>query len=185
MRLDDVPMPLLRPDWVLIKVKVVQPSVTEVVAFEGSGGGGATSTFFKGGVLPLQLFGHEFSGEVVDVGEGVTSLQMGSRVAVWNARLACGACPACRSGEEDRCQNVRTIGDETLPGCFAEYAAIPASCLVEIPDTISYGEGACIQALTACLKTVALAEIALGDTVVVQGQGAMGLGIMQIARLAG
>ena len=88
MRLDDIPLPEVRPGWVLIKVKILQPSITEVQQFKGIGvaGGNIEKMIKEQG--PLQLFGHEFCGEVVEVGERVENVKVGDRV-VWARSLPC------------------------------------------------------------------------------------------------
>ncbi|MFH1486675.1 MAG: zinc-binding dehydrogenase [Chloroflexota bacterium] len=185
MRLDEVAEPRAEPGWVVVKVKVVQPSVTEVVRFHGHAARRVEK--FKKLIeekAPVQLFGHEYSGEVVEVGAGVTSLKKGDRVAAEKSAVPCGKCSFCLSGLRSECRNVLNVGQQ-IPGCFAEYAALPAEVLVKMPDTMSYHEGACFQSLVACVGATEVAQIQMGDTVVFLGQGAVGMGTMQIARVAG
>ncbi|MCU0974869.1 MAG: zinc-binding dehydrogenase [Steroidobacteraceae bacterium] len=166
MRLDEVPEPLVRPGWVKIRIRVVQPSITETLLFAGA------KTYLHEKVAslishgPAQLFGHEFSAVVVETGEGVQSLARGDRVAP-------------RGSHPDG-----IVGFD-YPGAFAEYAVVPESLLARLPDHVSDSEAAVIQPLTDAVAGVHAAAMRLGDVVVVIGQGAMGLSCLQVARAAG
>src|SRR5512135_2906526 len=98
MRLDEVPRPECRSGHVVVEVLCVQPSVTEAqLAF-----GVRTLAFEKirrrlETEAPVQLFGHEFCGRIVETGEDVTEFRVGNRVAA-RAKLPCGECPLCLSG---------------------------------------------------------------------------------------
>jgi threonine dehydrogenase-like Zn-dependent dehydrogenase len=184
MRMDDVPQPECRPGHVIVKVLCVQPSVTEAqLAF-----GIQTLAFEKikkrlETEAPVQLFGHEFCVRIVEVGEGVTGFQVGDRVAA-RAKLPCGECQLCRGGRNYLCRKGPIIGFQ-LPGCFAEYAILPEIALVKVDDRISDSEAACLQSLSDSVASVETAQIAIGDSVVVFGQGSMGMECMQIARNTG
>jgi threonine dehydrogenase-like Zn-dependent dehydrogenase len=185
MRLDEVPDPELRPGFVKVQIAVVQPSVTEVLRFHGHAA--PRSEEFRKLIEqgpPRQLFGHEASGLVVEVAPDVTSLKPGDPVAIFGTKFLCGQCPYCKAGLPGACVKPEHIGQE-IPGCFAEYAALPAGCLVKLTPAVSYSEGAVIQSMTSCLRSVVAAEIQPGDTVAVLGQGAMGLGITQLAKAMG
>lgn len=184
LRLDEVPVPECRPGHVLVQPLCVQPSVTEAqLAF-----GIPTLAYEKikrrlETEAPVQLFGHEFCARILEVGEGVVGYQPGDRVAA-RAKLPCGDCPLCRSERSDQCRGGPIIGFQ-LPGCFAEIALIPETALVKVDDRISDVEGACLQSLSDSVASVETAEIRMGDTVVVFGQGSMGMECLQIARCAG
>lgn len=184
-RLDDVPEPKPGRGEVLIKVRVVQPSVTEVVASR------LGATHMSGRVkqiieerAPIRLFGHEYAGDVVAVGPGVKQFKVGDRVASINPHVACGECSDCRSGREHVCRKGRNVGRE-IPGCFAEYAAIPEPAVVRIPDGIGYNVGAAFQPEDTCFGVVLTAGIKGGETVAILGQGVIGTGVMQLARAKG
>ncbi|MGV3721285.1 MAG: zinc-dependent alcohol dehydrogenase [Actinomycetota bacterium] len=184
MRLDEIPEPQLRPDHVLVQPICVQPSVTEAqLAF-----GIRTLAFDNisrrlAAEAPVQLFGHEFCARVVALGEGVTGYEIGDRVAA-RAKLPCGACPLCRSERSNECRSGPIIGFQ-LPGCFSELALIPETALVKVDDRISDTEAACLQSLSDSVAGVETANIRMGDTVVVFGQGSMGLECLQVARCSG
>jgi threonine dehydrogenase-like Zn-dependent dehydrogenase len=162
----------------------VQPSVTEAqLAF------GIPTLAFESikrrleTEAPVQLFGHEFCARVIEVGEGVTRVRPGDRVAA-RAKLPCDACPFCRDGRNHLCRKGPIIGFQ-LPGCFAERALLPEIALVLVDDRISDSEAACLQSLSDSVAAVETAEIKVGDSVAIYGQGSMGLECLQIARTSG
>ena len=166
MRLEEVPEPEVRPGWVKLRIRVVQPSITETSLFQGARTYGHALIERALAQGPAQLFGHEFSGAVVEVGSGVTTLRIGDRVAA-------------RGSHPDG-----IVGFD-YPGALAEYGVFPESLLAVLPDHVSDSEGAAIQPLTDAVAAVHAAEIELGDVVVVIGQGSMGLACLQVARAAG
>jgi threonine dehydrogenase-like Zn-dependent dehydrogenase len=163
---DDVPEPVVKPGWVKVKVRVAQPSITECLLFNGE------KTYLHGLVAdvlkqgPGQLFGHEFSGVVTELGEGCHTLKVGQRVA------ARGSHPEGFCGFH-------------FAGAFAEYVTVPESMMAPLPDNVSDSEGAVIQVLTDSVAGVHAAQMVLGDVAVVLGQGAIGLTCMQVARVSG
>jgi threonine dehydrogenase-like Zn-dependent dehydrogenase len=179
-----VPEPVCRPGHVVAEPLCVQPSVTEAqlaygiptLAFESIKRRLETEA-------PVQLFGHEFCARVLEVGEGVARFRAGDRVAA-RAKLPCGACPFCRDGKDHLCRAGPIIGFQ-LPGCFAERALLPEVALVHVDDRISDSEAACLQSLSDSVAAVETAEIKIGDSVAIFGQGSMGLECLQIARTSG
>jgi len=185
MRLDDVPYPgNPKPGWVTLKVRVVQPSITEAV--RARGGPTMDGDFIKKMIeehAPIQLLGHEFTAEVVELGEGITSLRVGDRVAA-RSKIPCYQCALCKAGLQDRCRKGPSIGRQ-IPGAFAEYLAVPAEAVTVLPPAVSDSEGACMQSLGSSMADVADTDIQPGDTVVVLGQGVMGLNLLQLAKVSG
>ncbi|MDB5348793.1 MAG: Zn-dependent alcohol dehydrogenase [Planctomycetota bacterium] len=184
MRLDDVPDPICFPGHVLVEPLCVQPSITEALLARGI----PTLAFERvkrrlETEAPIQLFGHEFCARIVEVGEGVTQFQVGDRVAA-RAKLPCGQCSLCRSERSDLCRKGPVIGFD-LPGCFSEVAILPAIALVKVDDRISDSEAACLQSLSDSVAAVETAQLQIGNSVVILGQGSMGLECLQVARLSG
>jgi threonine dehydrogenase-like Zn-dependent dehydrogenase len=184
MRLDDVPVPELRPGQVLVEPLCVQPSVTEAQLAQG------IPTLAYDRVkrrleteAPLQLFGHEFCARIVETGPGVTRFQAGDRVAA-RAKLPCGSCTLCISERSYLCRKGPVIGFD-LPGCFSELALLSENALVRVEDCISDSEAACLQSLSDSVAAVETADIRIGNSVAIFGQGSMGLECLQIARLSG
>jgi threonine dehydrogenase-like Zn-dependent dehydrogenase len=184
MRLDDVPPPVCRPGHVIVQPLCVQPSVTEAqLAF-----GIPTLAYDRVKqrlemAAPLQLFGHEFCARIVEVAPDVTGFQPGDRVAA-RAKLPCGDCSLCCGGHSERCRRGPVIGFD-LPGCFSELAILPAIALVKVDERISDSVAACLQSLSDSVAAVETVGIGLADTVVIFGQGSMGLECLQIARQSG
>lgn len=184
LRLDDIPVPACSAGHVLVEPLCVQPSVTEAQLAMG------IPTLAYDRVkhrleteAPIQLFGHEFCARIVEIGPGVTGYNLGDRVAA-RAKLPCGDCALCRSERSDLCRKGPVIGFDQ-PGCFSEIALLPEIALVKVAASISDSEAACLQSLSDSVAAVETAQIQIGDTVVIYGQGSMGLECMQIARLSG
>ncbi|MBI3075835.1 MAG: zinc-binding dehydrogenase [Deltaproteobacteria bacterium] len=167
MRLEDVTAPVCRPGWAVVKTRVVQAAITEVQLFRGERSNGYD--LIKKRLAdegPLQLFGHEFSAEIVELqDDGQSGLAVGDRVTAMHTRLG-------------------TIGRH-FPGCFAELAAVPLDALAKMPDGVSDWEAAALQPLSSCVGIIRQLGITLGDTVVILGQGVMGLNCTQLAKAAG
>ncbi len=184
LRLDEVPVPELKPGHVLVEPLVVQPSVTEAqLAF-----GIRTLAYERvkhrlEADAPLQLFGHEFCARILEVGPGVQRFRPGDRIAA-RAKLPCGACPLCLSERTALCRRGPVIGFD-LPGCFSEIAILPEIALVKVDDRITDSEAACLQSLSDSVAAVETADIRVGNSVAIFGQGSMGLECLQIARLCG
>ncbi len=184
LRLDDVPVPELRPGHVLVRPICVQPSVTEAQLACGI----PTLAYDRikrrlETEAPVQLFGHEFCARITAVAPGITKFKVGDRVAA-RAKLPCGDCPMCHSERSTQCRKGPVIGFD-LPGCFAEIATLPEIALVKVDDRISDSEAACLQSLSDSVAAVETAELRLADTVAIFGQGSMGLECLQVARLTG
>jgi threonine dehydrogenase-like Zn-dependent dehydrogenase len=184
MQLDEVPEPVCAPGHVIAEPLCVQPSVTEAqLAF------GIPTLAYESirrrleTEAPVRLFGHEFCARVLQVGEGVTRVRPGDRVAA-RAKLPCGSCSFCLEGKDQLCRKGPIIGFQ-LPGCFAERALLPEIALVRVDDRISDSEAACLQSLSDSVAAVETAGIMIGDSVAIYGQGSMGLECLQIARSSG
>jgi threonine dehydrogenase-like Zn-dependent dehydrogenase len=184
LRLDDVPPPRCLPGHVIVEPLYVQPSVTEAQLACGI----PTLAFDRikrrlEREAPVQLFGHEFCARIVEVGEGVRDYRVGDRVAA-RAKLPCQDCTLCNTSRSALCRRGPVIGFD-LPGCFSELAILPAIALVKVDERITDSEAACLQSLSDSVAAVETAQLAIGDCVVILGQGSMGLECMQIARVSG
>lgn len=129
------------------------------------------------------VMGHEMSGVVDLVGEGVTGWQRGDRVAVRPLEY-CGACPACRAGHQHVCHTLKVIGVD-LPGAMQSTCTVPARTLHALPEGLSLEQGALVEPLAVACHDVRLGEVAPGEHVVVLGAGPIGVLIGLVARLAG
>lgn len=183
-RLEEEPMPVAKPGWCLIKIRVAQASVTDAQRAMGYHTGDIElikSLIEK--YAPIKLFGHELCGEIIEVGAGVKGFKPGDRVAAMST-APCHDCPACLSGHPEYCRKALLLGRH-IPGGFAEYVALPADILVKLPESVDDNQGASIQPASESVSGVAAAELKMGDRVAVLGQGVMGNYIMQIANASG
>jgi (R,R)-butanediol dehydrogenase / meso-butanediol dehydrogenase / diacetyl reductase len=142
----------------------------------------ATPHHRTGRSTPLVL-GHEFSGEVVDVGEGVIRLRAGDRVAV-NAVDCCRNCEFCRRGLPIHCPNAATIGF-ARDGGYAEYAVVPADCCHLLRSNVSYQAAALVEPLSVALHSIARSGVKIGSRAAVVGGGTIGLCTLQALRACG
>ena len=133
-----------------------------------------------------RVLGHEATGEIVEVGEGVKRCRVGDRVFV-SHHVPCGTCRYCRRGHETACETLHTTNYD--PGGFAEYIRVPKINVelgvYPLPDGMSFEEGTFIEPVACVVRGQRLAEIGAGDTVFVLGSGLSGLIHIQLARLRG
>lgn len=134
-------------------------------------------------VTPPVVLGHEYSGLVTEVGEGVTSLRPGDHVTV-DPNIYCGKCDYCRVGKKQLCEHMEAIG-VTRNGGFAEYSVVPEGQAFLLSPELPMEFGAMAEPVACCLHGIDRAEICEGDTVCIVGGGAIGLIMVQLARLAG
>lgn len=145
-----------------------------------------------GGLMPFSASqqlphvpGHEISGEVAEVGAGV-SLTPGQRVVVHNY-WGCGSCPYCVEGQENLCDALRGWVGFTTPGGFEEYLVVPQDHLLPVPPQVDPLQAATISCAlgTAYHAVVSRGAVRAGETVAVVGTGGVGLYAVQVARAAG
>lgn len=174
-RLEEVPVPEPGPGQVRVRVRAAGVCHTEL-HFE--------SGLLDLGVAPITM-GHEIAGTIDAVGPGVTDRHPGERVILYYY-AGCGSCEWCRRGEENLCPRPRAELGFVTDGGYAEYVVAPARNAVPIPDSLPFANAAPIGCgVTTALHACALARVSAGDTVVVYGTGAVGYGLVQIARLRG
>ena len=134
---------------------------------------------------PLVL-GHEITGEVVEVGDGVKNFRAGDRVFV-SHHVPCGKCRYCLAGHESVCDLLRTTHFE--PGGFAEYIRVPKINVelgtLRMPDSMTFDEGSFIEPLACVVRAQRFARSGAGQTVLVIGSGISGLLHIQLARARG
>jgi len=178
IRLEEVPIPALDGgDQVLVQIKAVGICGSDMHYFEH----GRIGSYV---VEEPLILGHEAAGQVVAVGEQVTQLRPGDRVAIEPGRT-CGKCEFCKSGRYNLCPQVVFLGTPPVHGAFREYLTWPADFLFKLPDQLSYEEAAMIEPLAVGVHAVRLASIGLGDSVAVLGAGPIGLVSLQAAIAAG
>lgn len=176
-KIEDREKPTLEPGHAIIKVKAAGVCASELDFIEG--------------VFPVNeenphVPGHEISGVIDEIDtQAKTSLKVGEPVVIYNV-IPCGDCYSCRNGMENNCPNrVGQLGF-TLDGGFEEYVKVPISCLILKPENVSFEEGAILacSGMTAVHST-RIARVKMGDTVIVNGIGGVGLMCIQVAKIAG
>ncbi|HSW57816.1 MAG TPA: alcohol dehydrogenase catalytic domain-containing protein [Dehalococcoidales bacterium] len=172
--IEDIPYPKLEPDSVIIKVKEC-------------GICGSDLHFFNSWKQDGTLLGHEFSGDVVEIGSQVTGVKTGDRVVAAGGR-GCGTCYWCRTGQYIHCSRLGFVG-YAIPGAFAEYCAMPAFKIgqyaAKLPKSIAYDVGATAEPLAVALYAVNQTRPKPENTAVVIGLGIIGLCIVQILKSRG
>jgi len=136
-------------------------------------------------VNPPVVVGHEFSGVVVDVGEGVVEWTAGDRVVSELGFEVCGKCYNCLEGFPNLCDSRRSMG-YWYDGAFTSYIVVPAAGVHRLPDNIDFVPGALTEPLACVVHGVLdMTRFSAGDTVLVSGPGAIGLMTMQVAKAQG
>lgn len=130
------------------------------------------------------VIGHEAAGVVDALGEGVTCVAVGDRVAI-EPTNPCGKCEFCRSGHFNVCPNVKFFGTPPENGCFRDYLTWPAELALKVPDAMSFDEAAIVEPMAVGIYAAKLADLKPDQTVAVLGAGAIGLSTLQAAKLAG
>jgi (R,R)-butanediol dehydrogenase/meso-butanediol dehydrogenase/diacetyl reductase len=130
-----------------------------------------------------QVMGHEMSGTVAAMGEGVTGFAPGDPVTVRPLDY-CGSCPACLAGHSHICQKLKFIGIDA-PGALQGLWTVPAHTLHRLPASLSLEQGAMVEPLAVACHDVRLGEVKAGEYVVVQGGGPIGVLIALVAKSKG
>jgi propanol-preferring alcohol dehydrogenase len=175
LRVEEVPEPEAETGQVRVAVRAAGVCGTDLHAAHGR---------LPVPTLPV-IMGHEGAGIVDAVGEGVSGFREGDRVLLLPSET-CGACPACEAGHLGLCPSARILG-MARDGTFAEKIAVPASCVLPLPDEIPFEHGAILaDAVATAYHAVATrAEISGGERIAVIGCGGVGHHAILLARLLG
>lgn len=181
LRVNEAPMPQPGPGEVLLRLGAVGICGSDM------------HYYFHGRVGNFQIRepltpGHEASAVVTAIGEGVTRVAVGERVAV-NPSRPCGRCPGCREGRENLCANMRFLGSASVfphvQGMFREYFLMPQSQCVPVANTVPLDELAMSEPLSVALHSAQRAGNLLGKRVLITGSGTIGCMMVLAVRLAG
>jgi len=167
IQIDEIDMPEMTDSSILIKIEYCGICPSDVRWYTGTR---------KGGSYP-RTTGHEWVGEIVEIGKDVEGYEIGTRVvADW--RIVCGHCYYCRRGIHNYCSNF----GKGVKGGFCEYGTTIKTNLREIPENVSYQEACFTEPLACCINGISKNNIQLGDDVLVVGTGPIGLLHVQLAR---
>jgi L-iditol 2-dehydrogenase len=181
MRVETVPVPRIGAGELLVKIATCGICGTDL------------KKIHTGSHSAPRIFGHEMSGTIVAAGQGVTSYQVGERVVVHH-HVPCGQCYYCRKQTPTQCPLYKkvgvTAGFEPSGGGFAEYIRVmdwivEGRGVVRIPAGVPFEQAAFVEPLNTVLKGVKLLNLAQDDTVLVIGQGPIGLMHAALARRTG
>jgi L-iditol 2-dehydrogenase len=172
IRLNDLPVPKIGPGELLVKMHTVGLCGTDVTKIVNES------------VKPGTVLGHELTGTVEEVGQGVTEFGLGQRVVALH-HVPCQACWYCQHGDYSMCHGFKTSNFD--PGGFAEYVRIPAANVkygtFAIPDHTSFDAATFTEPLACCLRVPQRSGWRAGDHVMVVGAGPVGLLLAQSAKL--
>jgi len=165
LKIEKIDKPRVGPGEILVKVKAATTCGTDLKIFQRG---------YVEGVIKLPtVFGHEWAGDIVEVGEGVTWLKEGMRVRAGNS-APCLKCKMCQKGNYNLCEDMMWLW-----GAYAEYIKVPARMVMlntqEIPSHVTYEEAAITEPLACVLHGIEKAQVGLGDTVAIIGAGPIGL----------
>jgi len=180
VRVEAVPVPEIGPGEILVRVHTCGICGTDL------------KKIATGSHSAPRIFGHETSGMVAAVGEGVAQFRPGDRVVVFH-HIPCGSCYYCKHKTFAQCATYKkvgcTAGFEPSGGGFAEYVRvmdwIVRAGTVRIPEDVSYEQACFLEPVNTCLKGIERLAVEAGDTVLVIGQGPIGVILSALARRAG
>ncbi len=172
LRYEEYPNPVIEKGEVLVKVKAAGICGSDIPRVNSG-----TAHYF-----PIVL-GHEFSGEVVEIGEGVTTVKPGDRVSC-APLLPCMKCEDCQKGEYALCKNYSFIGSREQGG-FAEYVKMPEKNAIKFANNVSFEQGAFFEPSTVALHGLRLADYRGGEDVAILGGGTIGIFTAQWAKILG
>lgn len=174
LQIQEVAMPEAGPGMLVFRVKACGICASDLHAAE-------TPEMLAPGVVP----GHEYSGEVVAVGEGVTGWRPGDRLIALPGR-PCGECEACLAGHYAECSQFVLQGfDLQMQGAYAQYSTCMAGMAIRLPDEVSDIEAATVEPLAVGLNAWRVAQASTGASVLVVGAGIIGLSVVKWARFFG
>ena len=175
---EEVPVPPIAPDEVLIRVKACGICGSDVHGMDGS----------TGRRRPPVIMGHEAAGTIAETGTAVSGWKTGDRVT-FDSTIWCGACRHCRRGELNLCDDRRVLGvscaEYRRDGAFAEFVAVPARVLYRLPDSLPFEEAALVESLSIAVHAAGRLPVRLGDTALVVGAGTIGLLAIQALKARG
>jgi L-iditol 2-dehydrogenase len=181
IRMETVPVPVIGPGELLVKIATCGICGTDL------------KKIHTGSHSAPRIFGHEMAGIIVRVGEGVTNFKLGERVVVFH-HVPCGKCYYCRKKTPAQCEVYKKVGStagyEPSGGGFAEYIRVADWIVanrgvVRIPDEVPFEQAAFLEPVNTCMKGVKSLNLAADETVLVIGQGPIGVILSALAHRTG
>jgi len=173
--LTKVPVPTPGPGEVLIKIRKTAICGTDVHIYEWNG-------WAEKNIVPPITIGHEYIGEIAELGEGVTNFKVGQKVS-GEGHLVCGHCYNCRTGNSHWCKATKGVG-VNRNGAFAEYLCIPATNVIEIEDDLDEEVVSFFDAFGNATHTALYWDL-VGKNVLITGAGPIGIMAAAICKYAG
>lgn len=171
IQIKEIPEPTLGSSDVMIRPKFVGICGTDLSAWEYG--------MYEGGLV----LGHEFTGEIVEVGEEVTSWKVGDRV-VPNSLIPCGTCSYCADHRHSLCEDMQMVGI-SMNGGLADFVALPETTLHALPETVDFKAGVFVEPLAVAIRGFHLVGFREDMDVLVLGTGPIGLLSIQYAKFRG
>jgi threonine dehydrogenase-like Zn-dependent dehydrogenase len=180
IRVEEVPIPSPNPDQALLKVEAAGICGTDVRILNNG--------HHRIPVGTVRILGHEFSGEIVEVGKNVHGLTVGTHVAI-APNIGCGVCSECISGWTNLCENYQAFGI-SLDGAFAQYMLITSDAIrqgniIPLPSEIPFPVAALAEPLSCCINGQESIGVRIGDLVLIIGSGPIGVMHLLLAKLSG
>ena len=167
---NDIPIPQISGDQVLVKIKRIGVCGSDIHVYYGE---------HSGTGYPVTQ-GHEVSGEITELGKNVTGFKVGQKVTI-EPQVYCGHCYPCRHGKYNLCEELKVMGFQTT-GTASEFFAVDASKVTPIPEDMSYEEGAMIEPLAVAVHAVKQMGDVKGMNIAVLGAGPIGNLVAQSAK---
>jgi len=164
LEIQELPKPQPKKDEVLLKIRACGICGSDVHGYLG----------VTGRRTPPMIMGHEFCGEVVELGSDTKTIKMGDRVAVYPVDY-CGHCKMCKQGDVHLCLNKRAFGVLDVDGAFAEYITVPEKCCFSIAADISDAAASLMEPLAVAYRGVSHYGSLENKTVLLVGTGTIGL----------
>lgn len=169
----EIEIPVVKPGEVLVRMDKIGVCGSDIHVYHG------THPFTS---YPVTQ-GHEASGEIAELGEGVSGLTVGDKVTI-EPQVVCGRCYPCRHGKYNLCEELKVMGFQTT-GMASQYFAVDAEKVMKLPDTMTFEEGAMIEPLAVGVHAVRRIKNIEGMRVAVEGAGPIGILLAQAAKALG
>jgi (R,R)-butanediol dehydrogenase / meso-butanediol dehydrogenase / diacetyl reductase len=173
LEIAEVPDPIAGPGELVVRVKAAGICGSDLHA---------AGRNFR--LPPGTIMGHEFSGVIETLGDGVEGFERGDPVVAMSY-VGCGSCEDCRAGEAQRCRKVKLVGFGEVPGAYAELMKTRPASVFRMPPGMSFREAATVEPLVVGLHGLHRAGLQAGESCVVMGAGPIGIATMLWARFAG